>query len=32
MNIIKKLEEKLPMIKDLPLNELNKENNSSESF
>ena len=32
MNIIQKLEEKIPMIKDLPLNELNKENNSSESF
>jgi hypothetical protein len=32
MNIIQKLEEKIPMIKDLPLDELNKQNNSSESF
>ena len=32
MNIIQKLEEKIPMMKDLPLDELNKQNNSSESF
>ena len=32
MNIIEKLEEKFPMMKDLPLDELNKQNNSSESF
>jgi len=32
MNIIQKLEEKFPMINDLPLDELNKQNNSSESF